>query len=535
VGGVLLGQTLRFESGLVQVDAVVTGRDGQRTAGLAADDFEVRQDGKARKILRFSYVAEARRMAVLVDDISMPAKDVAAVRGALARFIGEEMRGGDQMSIAYTSHGAGALRQFTGDKQVLRRAVDGLNWRPPVAGLAFPGMAFFREVALVLSELGGFPGRKSLVLIAPGEGTPLTDIRSVGDTAGRASVAVYGVDTGPRNRESESLMSRLASATGGSAVHDTSAALELLRTAAADAGGYYLIGWDPGEWKAQEYRRVQIRMRDRSLRARTREGYFARMGTAAPWQAAPASAQMRQALQSAFHSGDLEVSLTATFQRQEAAGSSVASLVHIPADGVRFEQDAGGCANARLEFARAIWPVDPGAPAGDRVYTSTLDVHACGDEAARMRRDGLVAAVEDRVPSPGAYQVRVAVRDENRVGAATQFLAIPDLRQGGAAPAGLMLWSGEAPEAAKADVSYRASRGGDPAVRRFRADEEVRYTLRSAREVRARVLREGIEVWATTAPGVGGALPRLAPGRYTFGVAAGATAQWVDFEIEMNE
>jgi len=327
-------------------------------------------------------------------------------------------------------------------------------------------------------------------------------------------------------------------------VREAQEAFGLIRAAAEDSGEYYLIGWDPGAGKPAEYRRVQIRMRDRSLRARARDGYFARLGTIGPQTAPPERERMRQALTSAFRSGDLDLRLTASFQRQEAAGSYVASLVRIAASGVRFDQDAGGCWNARLELARALWPVDPGVPASDRIYASNIDVHACGEEAERMRRDGLIAAVEDRVPSPGAYQVRVAARnigDEAAVGAATQFLAIPDLRQGGPALSGVTLWSGEGPPAAGADVSYRASREGDPGVRRFRTGDSVHYAVRvfgAAGELRLRVLREGQEVWSdATAKPVGLLeLRDLAAGPYVLVLTASSgrgrpAEQSVDFEV----
>src|SRR5436190_20691574 len=76
------GLVLRFDVDLVQVDAVVTGRDGRRVAGLKPEDFEVLQDGKPQKITRFLYVgAEAERrqapraMVILVDDLFMQLGD----------------------------------------------------------------------------------------------------------------------------------------------------------------------------------------------------------------------------------------------------------------------------------------------------------------------------------------------------------------------------------------------------------------------------------------------------------------------------
>ena len=44
---------------LVQVDAVVTDSDGRQVTNLAADDFEVLEDGRPQQITAFSYVKTA--------------------------------------------------------------------------------------------------------------------------------------------------------------------------------------------------------------------------------------------------------------------------------------------------------------------------------------------------------------------------------------------------------------------------------------------------------------------------------------------
>jgi hypothetical protein len=204
--------------------------------------------------------------------------------------------------------------------------------------------------------------------------------------------------------------------------------------------------------------------------------------------------------------------------------------------------------------------VDPGIPQNDRVTTQTLNVHACGEAAEQARRDGLLAVAEDRVPTPGAYQVRVAVRNADAgdgtvpLGSASQFLVIPDLHRGILALSAVTLWSGGTPLAPESDVSFRPVTAGDPAVRRFRAGEEMRYAFRvfgdapGAQDVRLRVLRNGQEVLTTpvalTGPGepITGTLPLTGfpPGDYVFGVVASSgtgktkaerAGQWVDFAV----
>ncbi|HEY9283119.1 MAG TPA: hypothetical protein VIP46_06660, partial [Pyrinomonadaceae bacterium] len=49
-------EVVRITTNLVQVDAVVTDKDGRQVTGLTADDFEVEENGRARQITNFSYI-----------------------------------------------------------------------------------------------------------------------------------------------------------------------------------------------------------------------------------------------------------------------------------------------------------------------------------------------------------------------------------------------------------------------------------------------------------------------------------------------
>ena len=553
--------SLRFDSGLVQVDAVVTGRDGKPRPGLTAGDFDVLQDGKREKITHFTYVGgqdrPAAKVAIVVDDIDLSLDAYTAIHSALTRFID---LGTASVSLVYTSHGTGALRRFTSDRAVLSRALQDSFWRPASGlNIAFPEMSLLRELDPMLAELGAIPGKKSLVLIAPRASTQVADVRGIADRASRASVAIYGIDANMRphaSREGDTL-SLLAAATGGRFHPDCSSIFERLIEAAEESAAYYLIGWTPGPGtfrmdpkRELQYHRVQIRPRDHSLHVRTRDGFFSRTGSAELLPTVTGPDSIREMLDSPFGTGELDVRLTSSFQRQEAAGSYVSSMLEVAAQGLHFSQDTGGCWNARVEVARALRAVNPGMPVNDRVNSQVVDVHTCGAEAERVLAQGLVAAVEDRVPTAGAYQVRLAVRDASPGGAsgtAAQFLAIPDLKTSGLALSGIRLWSGSAPPPETADVEWRHAGGGDPAVRRFAAGDEVHYSFRAfgdgagAADVRLRVLRDGKEAAVVQPAALEGVMPLagLPPGRYVVGAIASSAAgkksghaeQWVDFEI----
>jgi hypothetical protein len=160
------------------------------------------------------------------------------------------------------------------------------------------------------------------------------------------------------------------------------------------------------------------------------------------------------------------------------------------------------------------------------------------------------------VPKRGAYQIRVAVRDQatNRVGSATQFIQIPDLKKG-LALTSIVLQDGE-PSPDRPGVPGIAA-----ALRRFKQGSSMEFlcAVENGRKkgpevdlaTRVRVLRDGKEVYSAPArlidlPGgrvVLGALKlaeSMTPGDYDLqviaaqrngGKGAAAVGQWTDFTV----
>ena len=61
---------------IVQVDAVVTDKDGRHVTDLRAEDFEIVEDGKKRAIANFRYVSTGRAEAPSGPAPSVPAPAV---------------------------------------------------------------------------------------------------------------------------------------------------------------------------------------------------------------------------------------------------------------------------------------------------------------------------------------------------------------------------------------------------------------------------------------------------------------------------
>jgi VWFA-related protein len=139
---------------LVQVDAVVTDRQGRYVTDLRPEDFEIVEDGRSRAISNFRFVdtgaaptagtptapaadapptppappshADARTLAIVLDDMSLTFEANLYARKALDRLIDEQLAPGELVAIVRTSGGMGNLQQFTSDKRLLKAALAGV-------------------------------------------------------------------------------------------------------------------------------------------------------------------------------------------------------------------------------------------------------------------------------------------------------------------------------------------------------------------------------------------------------------------------
>jgi len=172
-------------------------------------------------------------------------------------------------------------------------------------------------------------------------------------------------------------------------------------------------------------------------------------------------------------------------------------------------------------------------------------------------RDGAIYTLDVPVPKRGAYQIRVAVRDDasGKVGSASQFIEIPELKKARFALASIILQDGGS-AARNIDLLKIA-----PARRQFRQGSDMEYYCAVSKggdrqattdlETEIHIVSEGKDVYTTAAkvvnlpsggPAVYGAVrltDKLAPGQYYLHLIAtdprgGKNAvadQWTDFQV----
>src|SRR3954469_24619836 len=135
----------------VEVDAIVTDRDGQFVRGLTQNDFQIFEDGKPQPISTFSIVDipvdklqrplfsaqaiepdvmsnerpfDGRVYVMVVDDLHTYAGRTPRVRAAARQFIEQHLGANDLMAVVHTAGPDDASQEFTSNKKLLVAAVD---------------------------------------------------------------------------------------------------------------------------------------------------------------------------------------------------------------------------------------------------------------------------------------------------------------------------------------------------------------------------------------------------------------------------
>jgi VWFA-related protein len=284
----------RVSVSLVQLDAVVTDKQGRHVTTLGPADFEVYQDGRPQQVVGATYVemddpwvdtsglpplpvearkpADARRIVVvIVDDLRMSFESVYHARRGIAAFLDEHFKPGD-LGMLMTTSGAG-LSQLTYSPSVLKAAASRLRYSlfniqaasalAPFDDLVDTGADQFleqtfaessiRRIADAIAAVRPLPGRKSVVLVSEGfsvfgagmDNAAIRDLlRQLVDRSNRAGVVIYGLD--PRGLVPTGISAADSVRRGGSGIAARRRAALLdsqdgLRYVAAETGGFAVV------------------------------------------------------------------------------------------------------------------------------------------------------------------------------------------------------------------------------------------------------------------------------------------------------
>ncbi len=513
-----------------------------------------------------------RTIALVVDDLTLSFESAYHTRRALRKFVNEQMADGDLVAIIRTGAGVGALQQFTADKRVLLAAAERVKWNPLGRGRisAFNSIeptplelakslgdsevseediqkeknflnSFddFRDSSFATGTLGALkyvvggmselPGRKSVILFSDGfrllerdsdgfsdSSRVLTYLRTVIDTANRASVVFYTVDsrglqvtaptaadklisTDPQSYsnvlseraselfDTQSGLRYLAEQTGGLAYvnqNDLNKGIERV----LNDQSYYLIAYEPDSETFDpaklKFNKLDVKVKRNGAKARYRSGFLSiseETIAKAPYTLKLSTEQqLNDALMSPFAKSDISLSLNPLHGHHPRTGHYVRSLLHVDASNLKFTDLPNGSKRAEIAILAGSFG-DNGAIVDFLAKGYTLEFPKAAYE--KLIENGFVYEFTFPVNKPGAFQYRVALRDQQGalVGSASQFLEIPNFKKKRPHISGIVLQSFTADEWAK---SYDANAVNgrlesdvktDTSRRRFRAGSILQY------------------------------------------------------------
>jgi VWFA-related protein len=297
-------------------------------------------------------------------------------------------------------------------------------------------------------------GRKSLILLSPGfiDDHERREPRTVIDAARRANVVLYfvdvkGLEAGTTFSNAETgvpLDARdlgaanvdaalgsqgaeaLAMESGGFSIRNTNDLPAALSRIGRELSMYYLLGFEPGGSKRDEFRRLAVKVKRPGLTVRARRGYSPR-GT--PSVAAGASTggvadDLERASESPYEMSAIPIRATAyVFGRSESGKAHVMVALETDLRAFTFRSQGG----------RLVDVLDLRLLTTHQETTTTAhherQVEMSFEPTARFTDESWYGLTQELPLSPGRYQVRVAVRDRNsaRIGALTHDFVVPPL------------------------------------------------------------------------------------------------------------
>lgn len=381
----------------------------------------------------------------------------------------------------------------------------------------------------IIRGMRDLPGRKSLLLLSegfiltssekpdrPGKPNRAFDaMRILADLANRSSVVIYTLD--PRGlqvpemfsaaddvtdtfsgsdaelkraariknfSESQHSLRYLAYETGGFPFVNQNNLGKGLQRAVDDQNSYYLLGYQPDENtfdpKKNKFNELEIKVTRPGLRIRYRSGFFGI--TDEKYRQSPQSPQkqLTDALVSPFGADEINLELYSIFYNDHQNRNFIRSLVHIDPKNLTFTPaDTDGLLRAKFDVIAMIFDAN-GAAASNKI--NSVELTFTKERLANIREKGMIYDLPISVIKTGAYQFRVALRDlaTGKIGAASQFIEVPNFKENKLTLSGFILENYTADEWEKISFDQTGNSSDksaflDTTLRRFTCGTILRY------------------------------------------------------------
>jgi VWFA-related protein len=295
--------TIQVDVNVVNVLASVRDKRGGLVANLGQGDFTIFEDGKQQEVKYFARETDLPLTIALLIDVSGSQRNLLDIeRSAASQFFSQVLRKKDEAFLISFGEECELLQDYTGSARLLTQAMNGLRISSGVGGYGpgpVPtaggprGTVLYDAVFLAADEkLRTEVGRKVIVPITDGvdEGSQKT-IDAAIEAAQKADAVIYSIDySDPRAYGSfgpfggfgggggEGYLRKMSDATGGHVyvVGRNHPLEEVFRELQEEMRSQYSLGYtSTNAARDGTYRKLEVRMKDKNLKAQVRKGYYA--------------------------------------------------------------------------------------------------------------------------------------------------------------------------------------------------------------------------------------------------------------------
>jgi VWFA-related protein len=290
--------SIKVDVDVVNVLASVHDKRGALIPNLEKNDFTVLEDGKAQPIKYFTRESNLPLTIGLLVDVSRSQENLIGIeRNAASEFLAKVLGKKDEAFLISFGEEAELLQDYTNSSRLLNQGLNGLRVNSGVGGIGpgpVPtagqprGTVLYDAVYLAAYEkLRTEVGRKVIVVITDGvdEGSRLSLSQAL-EAAQKADAVIYSIDYQDPGfygffgggGGGESTLHKLSDETGGRVFRvDRKHTLDqVFKEIQDEMRSQYAIGYTPmNEAKDGSYRKIDIKLANKDLKAQARKGYYA--------------------------------------------------------------------------------------------------------------------------------------------------------------------------------------------------------------------------------------------------------------------
>ncbi|MGI8468235.1 MAG: VWA domain-containing protein [Pyrinomonadaceae bacterium] len=288
-------EVIRVNTDLVTLTATVTDKNGRYRADLKQSDFNVYEDGAKQELAYFNTGDRVPISLGIIFDTSGSMEDkIEGVEDAVEHFV-KNVSPNDEIFLVEFNDDAYLVQDFTDDQRKILRAVQSL--RPNGS------TALYDAITLGLQKVKqGKNKKRALLLLTDGNDTASSiNLQTALSLAKKSEVIIYALGIGHGEKGNIHLgifdsqipdtvdmrvLRSFAEVTGGNAYYLENAheggrdrVDEAAEEVAAELKQQYTLGYYPTNQKKDgAFRQIVVEVKDKSLRVRTKRGYYAPLG-----------------------------------------------------------------------------------------------------------------------------------------------------------------------------------------------------------------------------------------------------------------